>query len=852
MKKQICITAMLAVVGLPLFAQLGVDFEKTFGGTENDFGFDMKASGTGGYILAGYTDSGDDDVTDTIGKLDFWILEIDADGNILWDETYGGTENDFCRAVVPAGDGGWVVTGSTFSSDGDITDNAGNKDGWVFKIDADGDLEWQFTYGGPDEDQFNNITATSDGGFLCVGASKSTTGDVSGNQGLDDYWILKIDSDGVFEWVQSYGGTRNDIAYAALEISDGYMVVGSADSNDGDVTGNHSPTGMFFDDYWVLRLDTEGSLVWAVCYGGEVDDEARSIIENGAGNYVVGGSAKSNNGDVSGHYGETNRYDYWLIEIDPDGVLLNNKNYGGSVDDKAYVIVNDLDGGYVLTGESASSDNDVTGHHGGSNSDFWVVKTDEDFNIVSTASLGGSQDDVGQGIIPLGTEDYIAFGFTKSEGDDVSFHHGGAGNQDYWFVNLGPCSLNITEDPEDISTCEGSDVTITVGVSGSATTFTWEFLGGPTITTSTSTLFISDVTTAYSHEFYVIVSGSCGIDTSATATLFVEAFTTPDISPIGPVSICGTGSVTLSTTATGTGYTYQWQLDGSDIAGATAMSYTATTAGFYTVTVSNGTSCSATSTFVEVTNEGAAATVTTDGSTNICATGAVTLTTISGTGYTYQWYKDAVAIAGATAISYTATEVGNYYVIVSASGCESTSTTVAVTNVGPIATIAATGSLDLAVSGSVTINSTTTGSGLAYQWLKDGAEIAGAVGTSLIVIEIGSYALEVTNLTSCIDTSDALQVINSVGVEDVQEFANFSVSPNPSNGDFTIHLSDITASGNINIQILNMQGDVVFENKEQISQNIILQVTSMLSSGNYLVRAISEEGVMVRKLIISK
>jgi hypothetical protein len=855
MKKSIIILTCMSLAFTQAFAQLGVDFEKTFGGTDNDFGFDMAATGSGGYILAGYTDSGDDDVTDTIGNLDFWIVEIDADGVILWEDTYGGTESDFCRSITPASDGGWIVVGSTFSTDGDITDNAGNKDGWILKIDADGTLEWQHTYGGEGEDQINDVIATSDGGYFCVGASKSLTGDVEENQGLDDYWLLKLDADGELEWVKNYGGTRNDIANAVVETTSGYYIAGSVDSNDGDVVGNHSPAGMYFDDYWILHIDATGELVWAVCYGGEVDDAAEAIVINADGNFVIAGSSKSNDGDVSGHHGDTNRYDYWVIEIDADANLLANNSFGGTKDDECYALAYDLDGGYILAGESASSDEDVTGHHGGSNSDFWVVKTDADFNIVTTASLGGSQDDAGQAIIPLGTEDYVGLGFTKSEGDDVSFHHGGAGNQDYWFVNLGPCSLNITSDPEDVSTCEGSDVTLTVGVTGSATTYTWEFLGGPTIVTSTSTLFIADVTTAYSHEFYVIASGSCGTDTSETATLYVEAFTTPDISPAGPASLCATGSVVLSTTTTGTGYSYQWQKDGTDIAGATGMSYTATEEGFYTVTISNTSGCSATSAFVEVTNEGTAAEVTVSGNTNICATGSVTLTTTTtGAGYTYQWYKDAIAISGATGTSLVATEAGSYYVVVTTGVCVSTSATISVTNSGPTVTISATGSLDLAVSGSVTINSSVSGTGISYQWLKDGSSVAGAVGSTLIVIEVGSYQCAVTNISGCSDTSTAIVVFNSVAINELVQFADITMYPNPNNGVYYLHLENISTGGAITVEVLDVLGNIVYTSVH-IPNGNALQVQidgSTLASGNYFTRILSGEGAMVRKISVNK
>ncbi|MBC8046058.1 MAG: T9SS type A sorting domain-containing protein [Fimbriimonadaceae bacterium] len=833
-------------------AQLGVSSEKTFGGTGNDFGFDMEPTISGGYILAGYTQSTDDDVTETIGALDFWIAEIDADENILWEESYGGSENDYCRAIEPTGDGGWIVVGSTLSSDGDITDNSGNKDGWVIKINSTGGLEWQNTFGGEAEDQLNNVVATSDGGYLLVGGSKSTTGDVETNNGLDDFWILKIDADGDLLWIQNYGGDYNEAAFSVIEIADGFMVTGDTDSNEGDVSGNHHSGGMNFSDYWVLRLDTDGELVWQKCFGGFTNDEATTIIENGSGNYVVAGSAKSNDGDVSGHFGETNRYDYWVIEIDGDGTLLNDQNYGGTKDDQCYTIAADLDGGYVLAGESASSDEDVVGHHGASTSDFWVVKTDASLNLLVQASLGGSSDDVAQKIIPLGVDDYVGFGFTKSEGDDVSFHHGGAGNQDYWFVEIGPCSLAVTTEPIDVNTCEGSDISLTIEITGSASTYTWIFIGGPDITTATNTLTLDDVTTAYSHDYYVIINGSCGSDTSEVATLFVEAFTTPDITPLGPVSLCTTGSVLLSTTTTGVGYTYQWYKDAGLIPGETGMTYTATIAGSYYVSVSNGEGCEKNSATVLVTNEGAAATITTSGTTNLCATGSVMFTTITGAGYTYQWYKDGILIPGATSISYTATAVGSYYVIVTAGVCVSTSTTIVVTNSGPAATIIAGGNLDICETGSVSLSSTTVGTGLSFQWLLNGVPIGGAVGLSIIAIETGDYTLVATNLTGCADTSAALVVFNScVAIDEIHAFADFSISPNPNNGYFTISLTNIETKEDITIQITDITGKVIYSTIEKTSANITLHFNNKdLPAGNYFVRAVSENAVMVKKVIV--
>lgn len=851
MKKQISLVIICSLCCIASYAQMGVALEKTFGGTLNDLGFDMEQT-TGGYILAGHSSSSDDDVTGSLGAQDFWVLEIDTNTNILWQKSYGGTANDYCTDLLPSGDGGWILAGSTLSVDGDITDNAGEKDGWIFKIEADGDILWQFTYGGPSDDQINGVIPTTDGGFLCMGESKSVSGDVESNAGLDDVWILKLNADGEMEWVKNYGGTKKDVAYSAVELSDGYIIVGSAASTDGDVVGNHSEAGEFKEDYWVLRLETDGDLVWATCYGGTKDEDAREILLTADGTYFIGGSAKSNDGDVSAHYGEVSRYDFWVIEIDEDGTLLVNKNFGGSNNDNLYDMVPDLDGNYILTGQTASADNDVIGHHGsGSTTDFWIAIIDADLNVVTTSSLGGTQDDVGQKVIPLGVNNYVGAGFTKSEDDDVSYHHGGAGNQDFWFVKLGECTLTITDEPDDIVACEGSDVTLTIEATGGASSYVWDFVSGPDFTTSTNYLILNDVTTAYSHLYYVYVSGACGADTSIEATLEIVVFAVPDISPAGPISLCGSDPVTLSTSTFDPDYTYQWQKDGVDIDDATEMSYTVDDAGSYTVTISNSMGCSSTSATVVVTSEGLATVITAVGSTNICATGSVTLNASASAGLTYQWYSGATAITGATSSSYAATAPGSYSCVVDSLGCLSNSNTIVVTLEYPIATISVSGSLDLYPAGSVTLNSTTIGTSLAYQWLKDNLPIPSAVGTTLIATEVGDYALVATNLQGCPDTSNTLNVFNSyVDIDEINPFAVFSIIPNPNNGNFIIELAQVEAADDIQLSIMNMQGQIMFAQTVAASEKIELPMQLQLPAGSYFVRVMNEESVIIRKFIV--
>ncbi|MBC8173743.1 MAG: hypothetical protein H7X71_07550, partial [Chitinophagales bacterium] len=492
-----------------LQAQFGVVSEYTYGGSGFDLAFDMKITTDGGYIMAGYSDSDDDDVTGALGDNDVWVAQTDDAGNLEWEANYGGTGKEVARVIIPSGDGGWVLVGYTASVDGDITDNSGFKDAWVLKIDDVGTLLWQNTFGGELDDVFNNVTATSDGGFLCVGNSNSLTGDLTSNYGGDDVWVVKINADGDMDWQKNYGGSNNDVANAVVEVADGYVFIAETGSNDIDVSGNHHDDLTPFTDFWAVKIETDGDIVWQKCYGGFSHESGRNIIETSDGDFIAIGSAQSSDGDVVGHYGAVNKTDGWVIQIDADGTLLDNQNYGGSFNDNLYSITEDLDGAYVIGGQSNSLDFDITGHHGGgSTADFWVIKINTDLSLDFSVSLGGSEDDVAQAVFPLDAENYIAAGYAKSTDGDVSDHHGVDPNHDFWLVNIGPCSLAITTDPVDVEVCEGQEVTVTVESSPSGALFEWIFVGGPTFTTGTNTLVIDEVTAAYDGDYYVIVSGA--------------------------------------------------------------------------------------------------------------------------------------------------------------------------------------------------------------------------------------------------------------------------------------------------------------------------------------------------------
>jgi len=193
----------------------------------------------------------------------------------------------------------------------------------------------------------------------------STDGDVNGNHGDADYWIVKLNSTGNIMWQKSYGGSSADYAESIKQTTDGgYIIAGFSESTDGDVTENYG-----YADYWIVKLNSTGNIMWQKSYGGSSRDEAFSIQQTSDGGYIVAGYSESTDGDVTGNYSE---YDYWVVKLNSTGNIMWQKCLGGSGTDWAFSIQKTADSGYIVAGRSHSTDGDVTGHHG--DADFWVVK----------------------------------------------------------------------------------------------------------------------------------------------------------------------------------------------------------------------------------------------------------------------------------------------------------------------------------------------------------------------------------------------------------------------------------------------------------------------------------------------
>ena len=427
------LTPILFFIASFLQAQPTILWEKAYGGSLDDDAFCITRCYGNGFMIVGSSISNDGDRTNVIGSTDLWLLRINDDGDTLWQKSLGGTAGETPYIIRQMPDSGYIITARTLSNDVNVSGSHGMEDFWILRVDSSANIIWQKCFGGSVTDIACELKITPDGGFIICGNSDSNDGDVSGNHGFKDFWVIRLDPNGNLLWQKSYGGTSQESATAVSRTSDGgFLIGGMALSNNGDVSGNHG--GM---DYWVIKIDSLGTLLWQKTYGGTGMEQCMAMVENAVGNFMLFGYTTSTNGDVTGNHGSG---DFWLVEIDSVGTLLWQKTYGGSLMDEGYHLAIDPAGNYILCGWAASSNGDVSINQGGY--DYWIINCDQQGNLIWEKSVGGSSDDMAHFVIPLPTGNIIVTGNTRSSDGDVSFNH--STFRDYWTVMFqGPTTLHV-------------------------------------------------------------------------------------------------------------------------------------------------------------------------------------------------------------------------------------------------------------------------------------------------------------------------------------------------------------------------------------------------------------------------
>ncbi len=290
-------------------SQPSIQWQHSFGGTGADQVSSIIPTADGGYALFGYSISHNGNVAGNHGSYDYWLVKTDSTGILQWEKSYGGTGDDKGYSILQTTDGGYIMAGYTTSTNGDVTGNHGTYDAWVIKTDASGVLMWQKCYGGSGSDGATSMASLSNGNFILYAQSNSTNGDVSGNHGGQDIWVFQIDAVGAIQWQKSYGGSGTDGGQGFLQgrviyptNDGGCLITSSSCSNDGDVSGHHTGAGWPVDsDFWIVKIDHAGTIQWQKSLGGTQFERGLSGYQEASGNYIVSGISASSDGNVTGH-----------------------------------------------------------------------------------------------------------------------------------------------------------------------------------------------------------------------------------------------------------------------------------------------------------------------------------------------------------------------------------------------------------------------------------------------------------------------------------------------------------------------------------------------------------------------
>jgi hypothetical protein len=473
---KIYIVILELMLGIKLNAQPPViSWQKCIGGTDNDIFYKAMEFSNNKYIFGGPSESNNGDITFNHGNSDLLIIATDSSGNIISQKSLGGSNSEGGPGFTLDTNNSVSyldIVGGTSSNNGDVSGNhmPGSYDGWFVQLDTSLNLVWQKCYGGTGNESFENMKTTPNHGYILVGSTNSTDGDVAGGTyhgGLDG-WIVKLDSLKNIEWNRCYGGSGDDVLRCIFPTPDsGYIVGGFSNSIDGDVS---TPLGSL--DFWVLKIDSNGAIQWDKSFGGTQDDLLYDMIQCADGGYALIGRTSSRNGFVSTRFDTlTWQYDFWLLRLDSIGNFKWEKCYGGNGDDIPRSISETADSGLLISGSTRSNDQLVFGNHGTFCfpeycDDQWLIKTNAIGNLLWQKCIGGSDGEIGTAFLELTDHNYLVTGLTYSSDYDVtgSYNHG---NGDAWVVKLSGLS-NYNTSPSNYMTdfaCHYNSLNHSVSVS---------------------------------------------------------------------------------------------------------------------------------------------------------------------------------------------------------------------------------------------------------------------------------------------------------------------------------------------------------------------------------------------------
>lgn len=361
-------------LGLYVFAD---NWAATYGTTSGDWCEAIYPTYDGGFIVGGNTL----DPAGGVGSIDVLLLKLSDRGRVLWQRIYDSSSHLWPRSVLQTVDGGYFLAGIHRA-----TDQATSMEVWAMKLDGEGQIVWDRTYGGDDWDRTYSFAQTSDGGFLLMGCTRSFVDKPM----YEDFWVLKLDGGGNVLWERTYGGDRSDRGLAMALTQDGGCVLAGCTASFG-ARGN---------DFWLVKLDEAGDVEWGKAYGGHLGEIPYSVQQTVDGGYIMAGT--------TGSYG-AGTDDALVLRLDSNGDILWQRAYGGFATDFA-VSARETDIGFVVSGHTTS--------FGAGSRDLWVFQLDRDGNIAWEKTFGGPGDEAGNSIHPL-ANGYMIGGYTWSFGQGV-------------------------------------------------------------------------------------------------------------------------------------------------------------------------------------------------------------------------------------------------------------------------------------------------------------------------------------------------------------------------------------------------------------------------------------------------
>ena len=395
---------------------------KTFGGTSSDVGLSVSLTSENNLLITGSSNSNDGDFNGkNKGNRDIFVIKLDSEGNIVWKMSFGGTGEDWGYSMTPTSDDGVLISGFTQSNDGDFKGmNRGLFDIFVMKLDMDGNVEWKKIFGGTGDDQLRSMIQSSDGGVLITGNTNSNDGDFKGmNKGNTDIFVMKLDEDGEIKWTKLFGGRFIEYGMSVATTSnDGILITGYSNSDDGDFNGMNKGDM----DIFVIKLDSEGNIVWKKSFGGSSIDYGFSITLSSDSTLLVTGSTGSNDSTFIGL--NKGGFDIFIIKLDKDGETLWSKTFGGSSGERCTHISTTTNDDIVITGYTQSNDSNFSGLNRGM-WDVFVMKLDNEGEILMSKTFGGTSNEYGNSFTTSSSNELLITGTNQSnDGDFMGMNQG--------------------------------------------------------------------------------------------------------------------------------------------------------------------------------------------------------------------------------------------------------------------------------------------------------------------------------------------------------------------------------------------------------------------------------------------